>query len=157
MLDLHDASLPVVDLMGQAVFGSWKLDTWNEEGSGMRYVRLLNNLEEVDPTCLVFEDTKHMKKMSTAAPTIYGGYVGVMQAWCTRFSVPFEGITPGTVRKFLANDGAKKKDEVPGLLRTKYGIAVDDPDAADALGVLSYVLESGLHRGIASFQAAISQ
>lgn len=156
MVDLDNPTESVPCLMKKAIFGTWKLDTWNEEGAGMRYVRLLNNLEEMAPSVVFYEDTKYMKKLSTAAPVIYGGYVGVLQMWCSRFNIPFEGVVPGTIRKFLSGDGAKKKAEVPGLILTKYGVEVEEPDAADALAILSYVFESGLHKGISVFHAVVS-
>ncbi len=123
--------------MFASLSGVWDLSTRRHEGSGMRYVRLLRFLGEVEPELVVYEEVR--RHLGTDAAHIYGGIVATSQGYCERFAIPYCGVPVGTVKKRATGKGNADKAAMIAAARARFGDVADD-NQADALFILDAYL-----------------
>lgn len=113
------------------------------EGGGMRFLKFQSWLNEVHTLLRVeriaYEQVQQ-RAASIAAGHVYGGFLGLLTAWCEQQRIPYEGVPVGTIKKSLTGSGsAKKKDMVEWI--NKKGHAVTDDNEADALAILYWLID----------------
>ncbi len=69
------------------------------------------------------------------AAHIYGGNWAVLTAWAEHHGIPYEGVSPSTVKKAIAGNGHAKKPAIMEAIRAM-GFNPATADEADALAVL---------------------
>lgn len=67
----------------------------------------------------------------------YGGFLAMLQEWCLRRNIPFEGVPVGTIKKYITGNGGAKKQEVIEAVQ-KLGFNPGDDNAADAIALYLY-------------------
>lgn len=122
---------------GRIESGSVSLHPRKGEGDGMRFVKLNRWLVEAknchDFTEVVFEDVK--RHVGVQAAHAYGGYKAILQAFCERHQIAYEGIGVGVIKKRFTGNGAAKKEDVIARCRA-LGFKPLDDNEADALAIL---------------------
>ena len=119
--------------------GVWDLSPRRHEGGGMRYVRLLRFIGEVEPELVVYEEVR--RHLGTDAAHIYGGIVATITGYCEQRRLPYCGIPVGTVKKFATGKGNADKEAMVAAAQARFGREVDDDNQADALFILSAWIE----------------
>nr|WP_284459726.1 hypothetical protein [Cupriavidus campinensis] len=122
--------------------GSFRLDPKKVGGNGRRWLAfrewLTATAREVGGIQAVYhEDVKN--HAGVIAAHIYGGYLAMLEAWCASNNIPLHGVGVGTVKKHFTGNGRASKDEMIIAAR-RHGVAVEDDNHADALGILSYAI-----------------
>ena len=113
------------------------------EGGGMRFLKFQSWLTEIHGLLgierLAYEQVQQ-RPASIAAGHVYGGFLGLLTAWCELQRIPYEGVPVGTIKKSLTGSGsAKKKDMVEWV--NKKGHTVTDDNEADALAILYWLID----------------
>lgn len=105
-------------------------------GGGMRYLKFEKWLSGMPkPSQVVFEEVR--RHASTDAAHVHGGLLGVLTKWCESESIPYQGVSVGTIKKSFTGKGNSKKDVMIAEAK-KRGFDVDDDNAADAIALLLY-------------------
>lgn len=122
--------------------GSFRLDPKKVGGNGRRWLAfrewLTATAREVGGIQAVYhEDVKN--HAGVIAAHIYGGYLAMLEAWCAANNIPLVGVGVGTVKKHFTGNGRASKDDMIIAAR-RHGVAVQDDNHADALGILSYAI-----------------
>lgn len=129
---------------GTIISGTWSLKPGKYDGAGMRGVKFIGHLDELHDgtpiTRVAFEAVR--RHIGTDAAHVYGGLMLVLQSWCETFSVPYEGVPVGTIKKFWTGKGNAKKDAMIAEA-FKRGFAPVDDNEADALALLHLKLIEG--------------
>lgn len=121
-------------------YGTWNLKPSRYDGGGMRYVRLLNRLDEIGEVDLVvFEEVAC--HLGTVASHIYGGIVAHIQAWCEKRNIAYTGVPVGTIKKHATGNGRSSKKQMEKAFRQKTGEAPITSDVADAYFLLDYAIK----------------
>jgi Holliday junction resolvasome RuvABC endonuclease subunit len=108
------------------------------EGGGMRYLRFqrwLNEMHRESPIEeIVFEEVRRHKGVTAAHK--YGGFLGVLTAWCEDKDVPYSSVLPGAIKEFATGKQNAKKDEMVAAAKRNWGFEVTDDNEADAIALL---------------------
>lgn len=126
---------------GHVISGTSDFHVKRFEGGGMRFLRfdqwlsemkgVIGNIDEV-----YFEEVR--RHLGTAAAHVYGGFMGVLMAWCEQHSIPYQGVPVKTIKKFITGKGnANKHDVINAVIQL--GNTPEDDNEADALALLHYV------------------
>jgi hypothetical protein len=112
------------------------------EGAGMAFVRFGGWLDEVSRNggplaSVVFEEVR--AHAGTLAAQVYGGFLAHLTAWCERKSVPYLGVSVGTIKRHATGKGNASKDEVIAAVRRR-GFNPGDDNEADALALLDWAI-----------------
>jgi Holliday junction resolvasome RuvABC endonuclease subunit len=118
--------------------GTWSLKSKRMESIGMRYVRFRENVGRLHNCSgplrrVYFEEVR--RHMGVDAAHMYGGYLAVLQAWCTEHEVEYQGVPVGEIKKFWTGKGNAKKDAMIAEARRRGYDPVDDNEA-DAIAIL---------------------
>ena len=125
------------------VSGSQSFKPQRFEGGGMRFLRFVRWLDELQTLSgglhhLSFEEVR--RHASTDAAHAYGGFLGLLSAWCERHAIPYQGVPVGTIKKHATGKGNASKDEMVASARAR-GHAPTDDNEADALALLHWAIE----------------
>ena len=105
-------------------------------GAGMPFLRLKRWLVEKHTEhkfdSIYFEEVR--KHTGTDAAHFYGGFVGTLMAFCEEYSIPYESVPVGTIKKHATGNGSAGKDKVIASIREK-GYFVEDDNEADAIAI----------------------
>lgn len=120
--------------------GYWDLTPGRGEGGGMRFLRfrkLLSDLVE-DPkdTAIFFEEVAPQAHRGGNASHVYGGFLGILTAFCESKEIPYRGIPISHVKREACGKGNAGKPLVLAAAYSKFG-PVESEDAADALWTLA--------------------
>jgi len=129
--------------IGDIAHGFVKFKPNRYEGGGMRYLRFRRWLDGLknsvgDIHSIYFEAVR--RHAGTDAAHIYGGLLATLTSWCEHYSIPYEGIGVGTIKKHATGKGNASKDEIIAAMRL-FDHSVCDDNEADALALLHCVLE----------------
>ena len=128
---------------GVLVSGVWNLKGSRFEGGGMRFLRfqgLLDELHKSSPVGRIgYEEVR--RHAGTDAAHVYGGLQGVLTAWAEDQGIPYEGVPVGTIKKFWTGKGNANKEVMVDAC-VKRGIEVTDHNEADAVALLSFLMEN---------------
>ena len=114
------------------------------EGGGMRYLRFHHWLGEMAWLArglerVVFEEVR--AHAGTDAGHIYGGFLGLLTAWCEQRAVPYEGVPVGMIKRFSTGKGNASMEAVIAAMRAR-GFAPADNNEADALALLLWAIDA---------------
>ena len=134
--------------------GVWLLQTKRYEGYGMRFVRLHNLLEEMNPDMIAYEQVNFPHK-STAAAEAYYGIVGKVKEFGDLTGAVYCGITTTDVKtRATGKGGGKGTDkthmvnaanaffEIDPPLNNSKSASNPDHNTADALWIMQIMLEN---------------
>jgi Holliday junction resolvasome RuvABC endonuclease subunit len=129
---------------GSISSGEWDLQPSRFESWGHRFIKFRRNLDQLhkaaDITAVGYEAVR--RHLGVDAAHCYGGYMGALQTWCIEHSIPFEGVLPGTLKKFWTGSGSAKKNEMIEAARRR-GFEVAGDNEADALAGLHWLFAQG--------------
>ncbi len=111
------------------------------QGGGMRYLRFSRWLDDMKRiagplTEIYFEEVR--RHLGVDAAHVYGGFLATLTSWCEKESIPYQGISVGTIKRHVTGKGNASKQEVIVSLRAK-GYRPHDSNEADALALLEWV------------------
>lgn len=114
------------------------------DGGGMRYLRFTSWLAEIDQLrgpieAIWFEEVR--RHAGTDAAHVYGGLMATLTSWAELRGIPYEGVPVGTIKKHATGKGNADKAAMIGAVRAR-GYSPDDDNEADAIALLSWVIES---------------
>jgi len=114
------------------------------DGGGMRYLRFVNWLTELDhlsgPIATIwFEEVR--RHAGTDAAHVYGGLMATLTAWAEMRGVPYQGVPVGTIKKHATGKGNASKAMMIEAARAK-GYSPADDNEADAIAILHWALET---------------
>jgi hypothetical protein len=113
------------------------------EGGGMRFLRFRGWLAEVAALSggvarIVFEEVR--AHAGTDAAHIYGGFLGVLTAWCEEHDVPYEGVPVGTIKRYATGKGNANKAAMIAAVEAR-GFRPADDNEADAIALLLWATD----------------
>ncbi len=76
----------------------------------------------------------------TDAAHIYGGFLGMLTAWCEEHEVPYEGVPVGTIKRYATGKGNADKTKMVAVIRAR-GFAPADDNEADAIALLLWATD----------------
>lgn len=114
------------------------------DGGGMRYLRFRRWLEQLDIDAgpieaVYYEEVR--RHAGTDAAHGYGGFQGILTAWCEEHLVAYQGVPVGTIKRFIAGKGNADKAAVIDAVRQQGFSPVDDNEA-DAIAILLWAIET---------------
>jgi hypothetical protein len=114
------------------------------DGGGMRYLRFINWLTEIDrlsgPIEVIwFEEVR--RHAGTDASHIYGGLMATLTAWAELCGVPYQGVPVGTWKRCICGKGNASKSEIITAVRER-GFSPADDNEADAIAILLWAIET---------------
>lgn len=122
---------------GCVVSGTWDLRPKKYEGGGFRFIKFraqLDALHAQHPISIVWFEAVR-RHAGTDAAHVYGGLMGVLQEWCDRNGVPYEGVPVQTIKKGWTGKGNAKKDLMISECMRR-GFEPTDDNEADAIALL---------------------
>ena len=113
------------------------------EGGGMRYLRFRAWIGEVAALSdglarVVFEEVR--AHAGTDAAHIYGGFLGMLTAWCEERDLPYEGVPVGTIKRYATGKGNADKAKMVAAIQAR-GFAPADDNEADAIALLLWATD----------------
>ena len=134
---------------GPIAHGFISFKTQRFEGGGMRFLRFKQWLTEVKALgsgleglgAVYFEEVR--RHASTDAAHVYGGFMGVLTAWCEHHETPYAGVPVGTIKRHATGKGNASKSDVIDAMRN-LGHPVTDDNEADALALLEWAIGQGV-------------
>jgi hypothetical protein len=131
------------DMLG----GTWNFSPRRGDGAGMRFLRLRHALDEMSRIQgpfrrLVYELPAGTYK-SGAADDVIKGMVAHTQSWAEGNGVPYEGVSPTTIKKYAVGKGNAKKDLVFARAKELWP-ETSDHNEGDARLLLQMVLDGRL-------------
>jgi Holliday junction resolvasome RuvABC endonuclease subunit len=119
---------------------SFKNDRY--QGGGMRYLRFCRWLDEMKGLTggnlaeVYFEEVR--RHLGVDAAHVYGGFLATLTSWCERESIPYQGVSVGTIKQHATGKGNASKKEVLESLKAKGYHHLADDNEADALALLEW-------------------
>jgi Holliday junction resolvasome RuvABC endonuclease subunit len=130
-------------LLSNGIITSGTLTFKNDryQGGGMRYLRFCRWLDDLKTlagslTEVYFEEVR--RHLGIDAAHVYGGFLATLTAWCERESIPYQGVSVGTIKHHVTGKGNASKQEVLDSLKAK-GYKPQDNNEADAIALLEWV------------------
>jgi hypothetical protein len=124
--------------------GTVSLKPSRYDGGGMRYLRFrswLDTLVEDVGTIGEVHYEEVRRHLSTDAAHVHGGLLGTLSAWCEEWSIAYQGVPVGTIKRFIAGRGNADKAAVIEAVRAR-GYSPADNNEADAIAILLWALET---------------
>ena len=114
------------------------------DGGGMRYLRFVNWLTEIDrlsgPIAAIwFEEVR--RHAGTDASHVYGGLMATLTAWAELRGIPYAGTPVGTIKRHATGKGNANKQDMIAAVR-QHGVTPADDNEADAIALLLWALET---------------
>lgn len=133
----------VGDALGAVTSGTWQLAPARGESQGMRYIKLLQRLNQFRDAfpelgLIVYE----MAHQRGAAATEYAiGYATHIQSWCTQKGIEYANVHSATLKKWATGKGNASKDEMVAAGRRRFKPTGPSDDEIDALWIHAYAHE----------------
>ena len=114
------------------------------DGGGMRYLRFINWLSEVDrlsgPIAAIwYEEVR--RHVGTDASHVYGGLMATLTAWAELRGVAYAGVPVSTIKRHVTGRGNANKQAMIAAARDR-GFSPADDNEADAIAILFWALET---------------
>ena len=113
------------------------------QGGGMRYLRFCRWLDDVKGLAggtlgeVYFEEVR--RHLGVDAAHVYGGFLATLTSWCEKESIPYQGVSVGSIKRHATGKGNASKQEVIDSLKAKGYRLLADHNEADALALLEWV------------------
>ena len=115
--------------------GTWKFGNARNMGGGMVFIKFNQQLgaliTQTRSSALGYEAVRFGHQGSAAAQ-VYYGMESQLTALCELYNLPFEGYSPGTIKKVAAGHGHASKEMVKQVMGELFGDVVEDDNEADA-------------------------
>jgi crossover junction endodeoxyribonuclease RuvC len=111
------------------------------ERPGIRFLKFKNWLTDLKSKFGAVDRVHYEQVMHHAgikAGHVYGGFLGVLQAWCEHHGIPYSGVGVTTIKKHATGFGHAKKHHMIKAMKSK-GHKPSDDNEADALALLHCV------------------
>lgn len=116
--------------------GAWRFKNARDMGGGMLFIkfgqRFGSLLRQIKPAALGYEKVKFMHQ-GTARAQVYFGLEGQLTTKCEGMRIPFEGYSPGTIKKMAAGHGHASKELVQQTMDRLFCIETKCDNEADAV------------------------
>jgi len=114
------------------------------DGGGMRYLRFVNWLTELDqlagPIATIwFEEVR--RHAGTDAAHVFGGLLATLTSWAELRGIPYGGVPVGTIKKHATGKGNASKAMMIEAAQAR-GYRPTDDNEADAIAILHWALET---------------
>lgn len=114
------------------------------DGGGMRYLRFINWLTELDrlsgPVCSIwFEEVR--RHAGTDAAHVYGGLMASLTSWAELRGIAYEGVPVGTIKRHATGKGNANKAAMIAAAKAR-GFSPADDNEADAIAILHWAIET---------------
>ncbi len=114
------------------------------DGGGMRYLRFVNWLTELDqlagPIATIwFEEVR--RHAGTDAAHVFGGLLATLTSWAELRGIPYGGTPVGTIKKHATGKGNASKAMMIEAAQAR-GYRPADDNEADAIAILHWALET---------------
>jgi crossover junction endodeoxyribonuclease RuvC len=95
----------------------------------------LNSMKEKfeNISAVYFEEVR--RHLGTDAAHCYGGFLAHLTAWCEENSIPYQGVSVKTIKRFITGKGNASKAEVIEAVKSK-GFVPQDDNEADSLALM---------------------
>jgi Holliday junction resolvasome RuvABC endonuclease subunit len=127
---------------GLITSGSQAFATGRFDGAGMRFLRFKRWLTELRGTegfaAVHFEEVR--RHVGADAARCYGGFFGVLTAWCEHHEIPYSGVSVGTIKKFATGKGNADKAAMVAAVKARGYAEVTDDNEADAIALLHFCI-----------------
>jgi Holliday junction resolvasome RuvABC endonuclease subunit len=119
---------------GSLTCGELKLKLSRFDAWAMRLINFQRYLEELHKTGkfthVGYEEVR--SHAGTDAAHCYGALMGVLQVFCMKHGIPFEGVAVGTLKKYMTGKGNASKGEMIQAARDR-GFEPASDNEADAI------------------------
>ena len=123
------------DELGAITSGSQSFQPRRFDGGGMRFLRFKRWLTEMKGgglSAVYFEEVR--RHAGVDAAHCYGGFMGILTAWCEANEIPYEGVPVGEIKKAFTGKGNADKPAM--IARAKaLGYEPEDDNEADAIAL----------------------
>jgi len=114
------------------------------DGGGMRYLRFINWLTELDrltgPIATIwFEEVRNHKGVDAAH--VYGGLMASLTSWAELRGIPYDGVPVGTIKRHATGKGNANKQAMIDAACAR-GFSPADDNEADAIAILLWAIET---------------
>lgn len=129
--------------------GIWDMTPTRFSGGGMRFLKFRINLKQIyvqsgGIDAVFFEEVvrhgRPGKGSNTIAAQVYGGYLAILTSFCEDYSIPYDGVPVGTIKKFITKTGKASKEDVIAAVQSRGHDPLDDNEA-DAIAIAYYAQE----------------
>jgi hypothetical protein len=114
------------------------------DGGGVRYLRFRGWLDGIaaDTAGIAVVHYEEIRRhLSTDSAHVHGGLLATLTAWCEQYSIPYQGVPVGTIKRFITGKGNADKQAVIEAVRT-CGFKPADDNEADAIAILLWAIET---------------
>lgn len=113
------------------------------EGGGMRYLHFTRWLlwlcdNEGPFKTIWFEEVRSHKGVDAAHA--YGGFLATLTQWAEKESIPYAGVSVGTIKKHATGQGNANKDAMIEAVKAR-GFKPQDDNEADAIALLFWATD----------------
>lgn len=122
---------------------SLKLSEKNRQGKRFeKFEEFLNLMHQTYNINYVFFEKVMQHHKSRAAAAIYSGFWAILINWCEKNNITYEGVSVGTIKRFIAGKGNASKEDVIESVKNRGFTDIKDDNEADALALLLYAIGS---------------
>ncbi|MGZ5141343.1 MAG: hypothetical protein ACXWCX_26380 [Burkholderiales bacterium] len=113
------------------------------DGGGIRYLRFRGWLDSMaaDAAIGVIHYEEIRRYLSTDAAHVHGGLLATLTAWCEQYSIAYQGVPVGTIKRFITGKGNADKQAVIEAVRAR-GFRPADDNETDAIAILLWAIET---------------
>ena len=135
----QDKSYKIAGLIVDVWHGTWHLKKQGDDFITpiAKFRSTLNAFPQV--SAVAYEDVKSIFRGNYAALN-YGGLKTIIELYALEREIPIYPVPVGTIKKFISGKGNCNKRAVMTAVRAR-GYVVHDHNEADALALLSYIVE----------------
>lgn len=111
-------------------------------GGGMRFLRFkrwLTEMKQSGVSEIYFEEVR--RHLGVSAAHVYGGFMGILTAWCEHHEIPYAGVPVATIKKSACGRGNADKPAMVAEAK-RLGYDVSDDNEADAIHLLLYATKN---------------
>jgi Holliday junction resolvasome RuvABC endonuclease subunit len=114
--------------------GTWDLSIKRDESAGMRLIRIIGKLNEIDEllgiNLVVYEAARHA--VSNGALICQSELQGVIKLWCEHKKIDYRGFSPSEIKKHATGKGNANKSDMMSAAMAKWPNFRGDDNEADA-------------------------
>lgn len=127
---------------GVICYGTETFQTAQVASPGMKWMRFRNWLKRIrqegKPEFVFYEEVRGFPAKNRGRDSkIYYGFETTLLAFCAAAKLESQGVTPQTIKKFIAGSGAASKEAVISAVKA-LGYQPTDSNQADAIALLLY-------------------
>lgn len=156
-----DPAQPVID--NTLYLDLWNLDVGSFDSNIVRFVRLRQFLEVVQPQAIFYEDVKHTPPLARGGKVrnimsviaqastnfeFFGGLKACVGSWAEDRGIPCAGIGPTELKRWATTKGNASKEQMVEACNKKFGMELPVEDCekhrSDDLADASFVLDWGI-------------